>query len=64
MYRVMYRTPGGTNVMMKAGYTSLDDGESGVIDSFPWITEEGWQRGDDSSTFNLSDGSCIVIFKE
>jgi len=64
MYAVMYRTPGGNNVVMKARYTSLDDAESSVVDWVKWITEDEWQRGQDSSTFNLSDGSCFVIYRE
>lgn len=64
MYAVMYRTPGGNNVMMKHTYRSLIDAELGVIDSIGWIAEEQWQRGEDSSVFNLSDGSCFVIFRE
>lgn len=60
----MYRTPGGNNVMMKQLYRDLDSAESGVVGSFPWVAEDGWQRGNDSSTFNLSDGSSFIIFKE
>lgn len=64
MYAVMYRTSYGINHLMKEAYRTLEDGEAGVIDSFPWVSEEGWQRGNDSSTFNLSDGSSIIIFRE
>jgi hypothetical protein len=49
---------------MKECYRTLDDGEDGVIDSFPWVSEDGWARGNDSSIFNLSDGSSIIIFRE
>lgn len=61
---MMYRTSYGMNHLMKECYRSLDEAEDGVIDSFPWVTEDEWQRGCDSSTFNLSDGSCFVIFRE
>jgi hypothetical protein len=64
MYAVMYRTPGGNNVLMKETYRSLDDGEAGVLDSFPWVSEIGWVRGENSSTFNLSDGSSFTIYQE
>lgn len=63
-YAVMYRTPGGNNVLMKARYTSLTDAESSVVDSIGWIKEDEWQRGQDSSVFNLSDGSSFVIYRE
>jgi hypothetical protein len=49
---------------MKELYRTLDDGESGVIDSFPWVSEDGWQRGNNSSTFNLTDGSSFIIYQE
>lgn len=64
MYAVIYRTPGGSNVVMKARYTTLDDAESSVVAYNGWIAEDGWQRGQDSSTFNLTDGSCFVIYRE
>ncbi len=64
MYAVMYRTSYGVNHLMKESYRTLDDAESGVLDSFPWVKEDGIQRGNDSSTFNLSDGSSIIIFRE
>lgn len=64
MYAVMYRTSIGNNHLMKEMYRSLDDGESGVIESFPWVSEDGWCRNGDSSLFNLSDGSCFVIYRE
>lgn len=60
----MYRTPGGNNVLMKARYASIDDAESSVVNSIGWIAEDEWQRGPDSSVFNLTDGSCFVIYKE
>ncbi len=64
MYAVMYRTSYGSNFLMKELYRTLDDGESGVIDSFPWVSEDGWQRGNNSSTFNLTDGSSFIIYQE
>ncbi len=64
MYAVMYRTPGGSNVVMKARYKTLDDAESCVVECTRWISEDQWQRGQDSSIFNLSDGSCFVIYSE
>ena len=64
MYALMYRTSIGNNIMMKETYRTLADAESGVLDSFPWVREDGMQRGNDSSTFNLSDGSSIIIFRE
>lgn len=64
MYAVMYRTSGGNNVLMKETYRSIDDAESGMLESFPWVHEDGFQRKNDSSTFNFSDGSCFVIYRE
>lgn len=64
MYAVMYRTPGGNNVLMKARYVCIDDAESSVQDSVGYNSESEWQRGQDSSCLNLSDGSCFIIYQE
>lgn len=60
----MYRTQSGKNVLMKAGYFDISDAESCVVDAVGWIAEDQWNRGQNSSTFNLTDGSCFVIYKE
>lgn len=63
-YAIMYRAPDGINHLMKETYRTLDDAELGMLESFPWVTEENWRRKEDSSELEFSDGSCFVIYRE
>lgn len=49
---------------MKQLYRCLDDAEETMLELFPWLAEDEWARGENFSIFNLSDGSCFIIYEE
>lgn len=64
-FAVMYRSAAGVNHLQKEIYRSLDDAEEGVVESNSWLASDCWQRlTQNSSIFNLNDGSCFFIYQE
>lgn len=63
-YSVIYRTVSGLNIRMQQIYRSIDDAIEGVLDSHPWLSEGEWQKSENSCIFDLSDGSCFVIYQD
>lgn len=63
-YAIMHRTEAGHNTKMRHIAKSIEDAEDIVSDSNPWLNELHWVRSNDSSTYELSDGSAWIIFRE
>lgn len=63
-YSVMYRTASGLNIKLKQIYRSIDDAIEGVLDSHPWLSEGDWQKSENHCIFDLSDGSCFVVYED
>lgn len=63
-YAFMHRSSSGENTVMKSIARSIEDAKEMVEDALPWLQIDNWVDAEDSSMFELSDGSAWIVYRE